>query len=184
MTQVRRISIVLVVAFLFQPATSKYLRNLKVKSGEKSGKNIGRGGRGGGGGYAGGQVTSECNSNAEDCTNRVGGTTTADATSSAIQCSPSGEGVGIDLDDKNFWKNLAMDEYGIYIVPGGVDLCSDDCDCASACCWTNCGFGIQVVEDVMSPVRFCGNIGGLSEPESLNGCVHPRGIPPSFIGGL
>ena len=77
-----------------------------------------------------------------------------------------------------------MDEYGIFIVPGGVDLCSDYCEFASAYCWTNGGFGIQEVEDVVSPVRFCGNIGGLSEPAALNGCVHPTGIPPSVIGGL
>ena len=180
MAQFMRISIVLVVAFLFQPVTSKSLRNLKGKSGAY----VRGGGKGGSGGEAGGRVTGDCNSNADDCTNRVGGTTTADATSRAIQCSPAGEGVGLDLDDRNFWKNLEMDEHGFYIVPEGVDLCSDDCDCASACCWTNGGFGIQVVEDVVSPVRFCGNIGGLSEPAALNGCVHPRGIPPSVIGGL
>ena len=175
-----RTSIVLVVAFLFQPVTSKYLRNIKINSGEK----VGGGGWGGGEYEAGGRVNDDCNSNADDCTKRVSRTTITDAKSRAIQFSPAGEGVGLDLDDKNFWKNLSMDEYGIYIVPRGVDLFSECFDCASACCWTNGGFGIQVVEDVMSPVRFCGYIGGLSEPESLNGCVHPRGIPPSFIGGL
>ena len=77
-----------------------------------------------------------------------------------------------------------MDEYGIYIIPESTGLCRDDCDCAYAGCWTNHSFGIHMVEDVVLPVRFCGNIGGLSEPSALNGCIHTRGIPPSAIDCL
>ena len=36
----------------------------------------------------------------------------------------------------------------------------------------------------MLPVRFCGNICGISDPEALTFCAHPRGIPPSIIGGI
>ena len=76
-----------------------------------------------------------------------------------------------------------MDEYGTYIVPKGVALCIDDCDYASACCQTNGGFGIQVAEDVVLPVRFYGDIQGLSDPAALNSSVNHSGIPVDVSSG-
>ena len=169
-----KISTIFVVAYLSYPVTSKSLRNLKSSKAGKSGAT---------GGENNPRVPGNCNSDTEDCINRVGGTRTADATSRAIECIPAGQGVGMELANRQFWRNLETDQFGAYIPPEGADLCNDDCDCASACCWTNGGFGIELVENVVTTVKFCGNIEGLVDPAVLNGCVNPRGIPVNITGG-
>ena len=98
-----KISTIFVVAYLSYPVTSKYLRNIKSSK---------SGGSGGNRGENNPRVPGNCNSDPEDFINRVGGTRTADATSRAIECIPAGQGVGIELANKQFWKNIENDQFG------------------------------------------------------------------------